>query len=339
MTKRKINLSLILALMLIITANAQTQQEEKKETWVDKGSIYGVIFANFHTDIAHSESDRGFEVKRAYLGYKVKIDPNFSANIKLDIGSPDDVSEYSLSKRFAYFKNAYLQYKISDLTLQFGIADSKQFKAQEKFWGYRYIYKSYMDEYKFGPSADLGLFANYKLNDAIEIDASFSNGEGYNALQTDEDFNAAFGISYKPIKIISLRVYYDSYIANQTNQSNLVGFVGINFKPLSLGAEYNYQMNNKSIENQDMYGYSIYATYKASNKIKLFARYDQVFSNKLEGEINPWNLENDGSSIITGIEYSPAKQVNLALNYQDRLAYADNGTDEHFLFINIKVSF
>jgi len=317
----------------------QTVNELKKETWADRGDVFGVIFANFHSDLKNEETERGFEVKRAYLGYKTKLDDHFSANIKLDIGSPDDVSEYSLKKRFAYFKNAYVQYKIGKFSTQVGISDCQQFKVQEKFWGYRYIYQSFQDVNKFGPSADMGVLFDYVFSDKISLDASFLNGEGYNQIQTDEDFKTSIGATYTPFKQLTLRLYYDSGIAYRYNQSDLAGFVGVKFDKFSLGGEYNHQWNNKAKENHRMYGYSFFGTYQLASKFKLFGRYDHLFSNTLEGEINPWNLSNDGSSVISGIEYTPIKNAQIAINYQDKIAYAENGTDLHYVYVNLQFNF
>ena len=51
--------------------------------------------------------------------------------------------------------------KQGNIKTWFGLFDMLQFKVQEKFWGYRYLYKSYMDEYRFGSSADLGTGIQY----------------------------------------------------------------------------------------------------------------------------------------------------------------------------------
>ncbi|MFA6403325.1 MAG: hypothetical protein WCX31_17130 [Salinivirgaceae bacterium] len=119
----------------------------------------------------------------------------------------------------------------------------------------------------------------------------------------------------------------------------MASFVGVMFNKFSVGGEYNYQWNNKSENDHDMYGYSFYGTYQLASKLKLFGRYDHVFSNTLEGEINPWNLSNDGSTIITGIEFSPIKNTQIAIDYQDKIAYAENGTDLHFVYVNLQFSF
>ncbi|PKP08028.1 MAG: porin [Bacteroidetes bacterium HGW-Bacteroidetes-4] len=276
----KSKFSLLILVSTLITGNvlAQSQAEVKKETWADKGTVYGTIYANFHTDLGGEEAERGFEIKRAYLGYKSKIDEHFSADLTLDIGSPDDVSEYSLNKRFAYFKKAYVQYQYQKLKLLFGVADTRQIKTQQDFWGYRYLYKSFMDEHKFSSTADLGMVVDYQFTENFSVDFSFLNGEGYHQIQTDEDFKTGLGLTFKPTPWLLVRGYYDTFIANKTNQSNLAAFAGLSFKWFTLGAEYNHQWNHLSLADRNRYGYSLYLTYLASEKIKLFARYDQLYS-------------------------------------------------------------
>ncbi|HAZ02131.1 MAG TPA: hypothetical protein DCY97_08145, partial [Marinilabiliales bacterium] len=95
----------------------------------------------------------------------------------------------------------------------------------------------------------MGVLFDYVFSDKISLDASFLNGEGYNQIQTDEDFKTSIGVTYTPFKQLTLRLYYDSGIAYQYNQSDLAGFVGVKFDKFSLGGEYNHQWNNKAKEN------------------------------------------------------------------------------------------
>ena len=53
----------------------------------------------------------------------------------------------------------------------------------------------------------------------------------------------------------------------------------------------------------------------------------------------PWNLTEDGSSIIGGLEYSPVKQVKLALDYQDWFPYAQNEDNEQLIYLNLEITF
>jgi hypothetical protein len=52
----------------------------------------------------------------------------------------------------------------------------------------------------------------------------------------------------------------------------------------------------------------------------------------------PWNLQEDGSAIISGIQYTPIKHVKIALNYQDWVPYAANMDNESYVFLNLEIA-
>lgn len=293
------------------------------------------IYSNFYKGLNKDDESTAFEIKRVYLGYKGDINENFSAEAKLDIGSPEDQSEYSLVRRYAYFKTAYLKYHTNNLSLYFGLFGMLQFEKQEKFWGYRYIYKSFMDQNKYGPSADIGIGAKYHFNDFIEADIVISNGEGYKNLQEDNNYKTAIGLNITPFPNAIIRVYYD-LIKKEDFQSVLSGFFAYTNKQYRFGAEWNKLYNKSYKTNQNLNGYSIYGTYNLNEKWALFGRYDYLSSNILEKETVPWNIYKDGSSIISGIEYSPVKNVNCALNYQDWISRAANGAYKSYIYFNLE---
>jgi hypothetical protein len=258
--------------------------------------------------------------------------------VKLDIGAIDDESEFALIRRYTYFKNAYLSYSKGNVKTWFGLMDMLQFKVQEKFWGYRYLYKSFMDEYRFGSSADLGAGIQYSPAKWITGDLVFSNGEGYKDLQFDNIYRVGTGLTLYPMQGLTLRGYYTIH-THESKQMILSGFAGYRFKNVRLGAEYNHQFNYNFNEGYSRYGYSVYSTYMFSDKWEIFGRYDQLYSNILPEEEIPWNLAKDGSAIIAGVQYTPIKYVHLALNYQDWVEYADNGDSEPYLYLNIEIIF
>lgn len=338
------NKRIIVVIMFLVFTNCVFAQEKnnfkkKEQKWYKNGTIYGKIFANFHNSLIKNEQDNGFEVNRAYFGYKNKLSDKFFANVKIDIGNPNDIQDYAAKKRFAYFKNAYIQYKKNKLSIRFGIADCYQFRLQEKVWGYRYFYQNIQDKHKFGASADIGIFADYKINELLSADVSFSNGEGYSTLQSDDNFKTSLGMSLKIIEIFTLRFYYDRFTTSKNPQSNYVSFFAIDWRKIVLGAEFNYQTNTKFRKGRNRTGISVYGTLKLLEKVKIFGRYDYVSSNWLEGEKIQWNLAKDGSAIIVGVEYSPIKKLNLNLNYQDWVGYAANGTDHRFLYLSLQATF
>lgn len=328
----KVNQSLFLILFLILVFFSKIFAQDEKTNFEPTGNIYGILFTNFHSDFISGNS--AFEVQRAYLGYKYKYDNNFSVNVKIDIASIE-----TNTKRYAYFKNAHISYNHENLTLNFGLIDSYMFKTHEKFFGKRYIYKSFLDKNKFGPSADLGASILYQIGDKLNIDFSVLNGEGYSNLQLDNTLKAALGISYNPIKNFYSRIYvdYSEKTYAQTTYSFFLGYKQIN--KFSLGAEYNLQANNSFANNYDLFGYSIYGTINISEKWELFARFDDLKSNIPEGESDNWNLSKDGNLIISGIQFSPIKKVKLALNYQGFYSDDSNKDDISAIYFNIEYKF
>ncbi len=310
-------------------------QEEEPEP--PPGTVSAKIYAHFNYSL-DGENSTAFEVKRAYFGYKRNLSDHFFAEVKLDIGSVDDQSEFSLIRRYTYFKNAYLGYRHGKIVTWFGLMDMLQFKVQEKFWGYRYLYRSYMDEYRFGSSADLGAGIQYSPSRKLSMDLIMSNGEGYKNLQFDHIYRVGTGITLNPVGGLTLRGYYTIH-TSEVRQMIFSGFIGYRIDKFRIGGEYNHQLNYKFNEGHSRFGYSVYSTYTFNPKWEVFARYDQLYSNILPEEEVPWNLGKDGSAIIAGVQYTPIRFVHLALNYQDWVEYAQNGESEPYLYLNIEVVF
>jgi hypothetical protein len=328
--------NLALLVVLLISTGLLLAQEENE---APPGKISAKVYSHFNLSLDSENPSSAFEVKRAYFGYDRVLNDHFSAEVKLDIGSPDDVSEYSLIRRYTYFKNAYLSYRTGNIRTWFGLFDMLQFKVQEKFWGYRYLYKSYMDEYSFGPSADLGTGIQYTPSDLITADLVISNGEGYKNLQFDNIYKVGTGVTVNPMKNLTIRAYYAIHTRRDAPQMTISGFVGYHAKKWRIGGEYNLQRNYKFNEDHNRYGYSIYSTYVFSEKWELFARYDQLYSNILPEQEVPWNLARDGSAIIAGIQFTPIRYLHVSLNYQDWVEYAQNGETEPFLYLNFEIVF
>lgn len=298
---------------------------------------FAKVYSNFHAGISNSDQRSAFEITRAYFGYKHNFDPNFSATLKLDIGSPNDESQYSLLRRYAYFKNAALHYRYEKLTVNFGLIDLFQFKLQEKFWDRRYIYKSFQDEYRYGSSADIGISLFYQLNKYILLQAGLMNGEGYKQLQLDNIYKTALSTEFTVGKLTS-KLYFD-YTEEKTAQTTYGYFIGYKRNIGSLGYEYNHKRNHNFNEGKNQHGQSFYASFHINDKIQLFGRYDIVRSNILAEDVLPWNLSNDGSAVLTGVQYSPVKNVKMALNYQDWYPYAMDEPNLAYIYFNVEFSF
>ncbi len=301
---KKTFLSIILMISLLSIVNAQT---EEKESF---GKPFINIFSNFHTDFSDGESASLFQVTRAYFGYEYQFNQNFSGKLTLDVGNPGA----GKLQQTAYLKNAYLKYQEDGFSVSFGLLGLLQFKTQEKNWGYRYVFKSFQDEHKYNSSADLGMIVAYEFNKDFSMDLTITNGEGYKTVVVDSVFRTGLGATLKPARDFTLRAYYDFIKKDEVNQQSLAFFAGYVGTNCTFGAEFNQLLNVKNAEDKNLSGYSFYTTYKSGKKTKLFARYDQLSSSEISG--NDWNIGNNGSQFIIGMEFSPVKGVKIAPNYQ-----------------------
>ena len=325
-----------LALILFIFVIKKNEAQQNQPSPFENGKPIGRVFANFYSGIGQGDNPSAFEVRKAYLGYKFDLSSDFSAKIQLDIGSPDDASEYSLLRRFAYFKDAYLQYQKGKIKIRFGIIPIQLFKLQESIWGHRYIYKSVLDEHSLGSSADLGASFNFQATDYLSLDLTLMNGEGYSQLQTDYSYKVGLGFTLSPRNGLIYRCYGDIIQKNET-QVTLVNFVGykINNKLLA-GIEYDLKFNDDFEARHDQQVLSAYLSYELTEKFEIFGRYDMIRSNIPDNQDYPWNLSEDGSALISGIQYSPLTNVRLSINYQDWVPYAKNLSNEAFIYLNLE---
>lgn len=300
---------------------APAQQTSEGEA---KGKAIIQVFGNFHSGFGHDNNDRGFELDRSYLGYQYDLGKGLQIKGVMDIGQSDDVNDYH---RIAYIKNALISWKTGNLTLTGGLIPTTQFNMQEKFWGYRYIMKTFQDLYKFGNSADLGISATYKFTDWLSADAIVVNGEGYKKIQKEDGLMYGLGATLTPIEGLSLRLYYglnESIEENKKDKQNLATFIGYKGKGFSLGAEYNLYMNDKNQEGADLYGLSIYGSASLNKKTELYARYDNLSSK------DNWNEAKDQSGIIAGLQFKLGKYVKIAPNFRMNIPKAE-GVDNKYM--------
>jgi hypothetical protein len=306
--------------------------------FVPSGKAFALIFANFHWGITGSATDEAaFELNRAYIGYEYTFSPEFYAKINVDVGSPNDLSPLSKIRRYAYFKNAFLRYTQKKAEFEFGLISLKQFKLQEDIWERRYLMEVLADEYNFGASADLGANFHYKFSKTIDADFTIMNGEGYTSLQMDDIFKYSVGSTIRLPRNFTSRVVYD-WMRNGNSETNFLIFTSYDFRNIwNLAAEYIIRRNSGYVENQDIQGFSVYGKYNINPKFQLFARYDIVESSVLEGETNPWNLAKDGTALVGGVQFSPIKNIKMALNYHDWYSRAGNIEGRGFIYFDLEV--
>lgn len=292
------------ALISCISFTIQAQEKNSK------GKAIIQVFGNFHTGFGHDNDDRGFELDRSYLGYQYNLGKGLEIKGVMDVGQSDDVNDYH---RIAYIKNAQISWKTGKLTLNGGLISTTQFNMQEKFWGYRYIMKSFQDLYKFGNSADLGISASYQLANWITADVLIANGEGYKKIQKKDGLLYGLGATLTPVKGWFFRVYYglnEGTGDGMENKQNLATFIGYKRNNFSIGAEYNLYQNDGNKKDADLYGFSIYGSARLNTTTDVYLRYDNLSSK------DNWNEAKDQEALIAGLQFQLGKYVKIAPNFR-----------------------
>ena len=324
-------------LMIIVLSPLVAFSQDREDQVNTKGQPHFKVFWNYHYDYTKDvDQVSAFELTRVYLGYKYTFNDKISAKITYDIGKND-----AGSKHTAFIKIAQLDYKINpSIKISMGLLGGKQYNDQEKHWGYRYIYKTLQDENKFGPSADLGINAELEISKVLMANLFIVNGEGYKNLQ-DDNGNQRFGMSliYNPSKLITTKLYYDTHASeNSKSLNNIAFFAGYKADSWKIGAEYNKMENGTSyktaIDDHNLEGISVYGSYIFNDKIEIFARFDEISSNTLNGQNSSWNYEKDGILILFGAQYIAAKGVKFSINSRNFNYINDDIEDSSFIYFN-----
>ena len=326
-------------LLLFIVSTATSFSQEQKEEFKPSGKAVIKVFMDWHqgfggdSEVDYTE-DSGFELKRGVLGYEHQFSPRIKTKVIVDMDNP----KAGKLTEVAYIRNAYLAYKDDRIEAVFGILGMKQFKTQENNWGYRYIYKSAMDEYKFNNSVDAGLYLKYKLVDWLAADLAITNGEGAKSQQdTEGKYRMGYGLEVKPLDGLSFRTYFDYFYAPDNsedvvngNQDMISFFLGYEKDNYRLGVEYDILNNYKFELTDDRDIFSAYGSYKFKEKFQAFLRYDKLMAE------NAMQSENVS---IAGFEWAVVKGVNIAPNFRYKSFTDSDLPDAKYFYLNFEYKF
>jgi hypothetical protein len=270
------------------------------------------IFSNFTSSFSDGKNFNKFDITRAYFGYIYNFSRTLTGRVTVDFGNPSAGKfNYTALLRFAY-----LQYHTENLTLTGGMFYTPQYDIADKRWGYRYIFRNSHDEYGFGPGADIGLYAVYNFSPSVSADLILVNGEGYKLAEADSVFRSGLGITYNLTKSLWFRGYYDTMKKNGNNQQTIECIFSYEDRKFNLTAFFNHQLNHAMVAGQDYTGLSFNGSLFLRNNMKLFARFDDVFSAMIGSSPKPWNNQKDGKLYLAGIEFLLTPGVKLAPNFQ-----------------------
>jgi hypothetical protein len=241
-------------------------------------------------------------------------------------------SDYGVVGRGFYVKKAFLQAKFNPaFIVRVGAADLPWVPYVESQYGYRQIENTLIDEFGFGTSSDWGVHVLGDLaGGLISYQVSVINGAGYRNVKVTKsvDVEGRVSIAYKGFfgaiggYTGKLGADVQSTIAAPVvvrhTATRLNGAVGYKNKLFTIGGEYfwakNYTNNGQTYITQAVgdkgEGYSVFGSVNVAPKFSVFGRYDHEEPRK---EALP-DLKSDYFNV--GVQYSPAKIVDLALVYK-----------------------
>ncbi len=307
----------ILVLLLLLLLHYSSYGQNLTFT----GKPISEIFTDFHYIIKDTAKTTGFGITRAFLGYNYQPGEKFSSTVIVNVGTPEDLAIGSVSKRYAYLREASIAYTEEKLTITGGIASTRIFDFQQKFWGKRYIGSEYQALYGYGYVADLGLVIDYKINELLKVDISLMNGKGYSNIQYDNSLKTSFGLSVTTPGRLAIRIYGDMMKPNGILQTTFIGFAGIKTDYLSFGAEASFKSNLDLINGHDAWGLSATGAVNLTEKSELFTRFDYATSVLIKGNLVKWNYNLDGTFVIYGLQHTFSNNFRFALNYKGSYPY------------------
>jgi hypothetical protein len=306
---------------------------------VSQGKPVTEVYTDFHYNPNDTTKTTGFAIPRAYLGYNYTPAGNFSALIIINIGTPEDLSDDAVPKRYGYFREASVIYKKEKLTIHFGMVSTRYADFQQGFWGKRYLGPEYQAAYPYGSVADLGVVIDYKLSDLLKMDFSLLNGKGYTNIQLDNSLKSSLGLTIStPFKVF-VRLYGDVMKPQGMMQTTLIMFAGHKNDRFSIGAEASYKTNLDLINGHDVWGISATGSIFLNNRTELFARYDYAASVKVPEEELQWDYKKDNTYFIGGIQHQLSDNLKIALNFRRLNPYNPGQKTTDAIYLNAHFKF
>ena len=326
-------LPVALSIMMLATVSAAAQDSEE---FKPSGKFFGLLYANYHSTFSGGDNSSAFEVTRSYFGYDYSFSKEITSRIMYD-GTTEVINGKTIYS--GYLRNAYLQFDNKKFMIQGGLIGAEQISMMEKIWGYRYVTKPPIDYSGMIQAADLGLATKVYAADFLTLDLSVTNGRGFKDITSNGTYRMAAGFTLIPAENMLVRGFYDMMGPSGSMQRTVsitAAWMGPKF---NAGAEYFRQDNAAMTDGRDYSGISVFTRVPVSDRVRLFARFDNITSAIMDGDEDPWNLNRDGSYIFAGIDFAPVRNVRISPNLNLFLP-SDSGRDNvTTIGLNIEAKF
>lgn len=342
-----LNIVLLIVCTLSLALVAEEKEAQEKKGPEFKQKFGGEAFVHWMWDFDHDadHAPSSFDFSRIELKHSLSYG-SFEAQAKLEADRVKEVTGVDIDSSTGQFslktdkrlkisvKRAFLSYHFLDkkLAVHAGIHDNLRiWQIPEKLWEHRYIYKSLKDHYKFGDSEGLGVGITAKPVEMLRFDVGCINGEGRKKQQdSDGRYKTTFNGELK-VAGLEVQFYGDVMPKRDTaTQATFAGMLGYRLKKVfRIGTEYNFQSNNKNVEDSDLHGVSVYAA-GTVKILDIFCRGDLFSTDK-------W--ETNETVVIAGISLKPIKYLEFSPNVRIKMPSDKDADNEVDFYINGKFKF
>ena len=309
---------LIVVLLVVSFSNGQDKKEDSG------GKFHGYMAGDYYYNVDHHDSElkgkNGFWFRRIYFTYDYNFNKNFSTRLRLEMSDNGNyISETTLTP---FVKDAYLAYSFGNQKAVFGISPPPTFDLIEKFWGYRPVEKTALDQQRMASSRDFGLAlkGQFDKQGMFKYNVMVGNGSG-NKQEIDKGKALMGSLSFWPQKEIVFEVYGD--LAQRDNKADTYiaqAFAGYKTAELHGGLQYSHQ-NLTSVGDTNLtYQMNVLSAFLAGElfeNIKLFGRVDRMFNPNPDGDkvaYTPFDTSASFTEIIIGADFEVNDNVYLIPN-------------------------
>jgi len=357
-------LALVLVLIGLLSANAQSAENEKSDL-----SIGTLSYLSYETEITDGDGLQGgtFKVSRSYLTVKKSLYKNLGFRITLD-GTQDATGDMKVILKYAYAH--FLFDDISFITkpnIEFGQVHMPWLDFEEHVNYYRMQGKMFMERSELFNSADFGITAagylggeldeNYKKTVNSKYAGRYGsfafgvyNGGGYHAIESTQNKTIEGRLTIRPLPDVlpGLQVSYFGITGkgNSDFTNDSIPDWNLNSAMLSFEHEYftltgQYVMgegNQKGKfadvlhKSNTVSGYSVFAEGKITENWRVIARYDAFDSNT--------DIDNNGETrLIAGVGYDFGQRNILILDFDKTMYENETLNDKNLIKLTMQISF
>lgn len=298
----------------------------------------GVVFAHYGYDLTDYGSEAangfgGFDLSRAYAGFKVDKGPHLAVRFLLDAGRGG-----TDMKQYVFVKNAFLEWKdpAPGLKIQAGMVPTPWTGFYDNFAGIRYISKSLGDSTKVLQTADFGVGAQGNHSKGLlDWHAVVVNGEGYGNLGWDQTLAAQARVTVDPMAKgeknrlpISGFVSYENAPEGGDAEMIFAGALGYRMKYITFWGEY----LGKQVGDVSGGGYSATVAPQVPDVVGFLARYDHF-------DPDADTAKDASDRIVAGVTHDFVKKTSIALTYERTTAEAAPDDPMHGVFVKSQFGF